>query len=206
MKKTTIILASLAFLGIASCTSTKTAVIPLSDKLEIEDTYTIIWNGISEAYRYENGNWKRSPSFDYQFNVVQKRYDKLWKSVKSMHRLHPDYNGKAGQRHQTMYFEISYTPVIDSLRNAVIKSSIGNGTGKSDKEYRKIELNMDMPDASKFSPYNKIRITQHYQYETGVLTETVFLYKVKDGKEIPFMKNQETAYFYIRGKLDKAPL
>jgi len=38
-----------------------------------------------------------------------------------------------------------------------------------------------------------------------LLEETVFLYKLKDGKEIPFMKNEEKAYFYVKGKLDQAP-
>jgi len=56
-----------------------------------------------------------------------------------------------------------------------------------------------------FMPYNKIRITQHYDYENGKLTETVLLLKEKDGKEIPFMKNEEEAYFYIKGKIDNAP-
>jgi hypothetical protein len=56
-----------------------------------------------------------------------------------------------------------------------------------------------------FSPYNKIKITQKYNYESGILTETVLLSKEKDGKETLFMKNEETAYFYIKGKLTGAP-
>ena len=54
-------------------------------------------------------------------------------------------------------------------------------------------------------PYNKFRITQNYDYEKGVLTETVELIKEKDGKETPFMKNEETALIFIKSKLDKAP-
>jgi len=61
------------------------------------------------------------------------------------------------------------------------------------------------PYINKFIPYNKFRITQNYNYEEGVLTETVELIKEKDGKETPFMKNEETALIYIKSKLDKAP-
>ena len=64
---------------------------------------------------------------------------------------------------------------------------------------------MHVPNAGKFIPYNKFRITQNYNYEEGVLTETVELIKEKDGKETPFMKNEETALIYIKSKLDKAP-
>lgn len=205
MKKQLFLLASLAGIGFTSCSAPKASSIPLSAEPKFEDTYTIIWNGKSDAYRFENNAWKRDASFDYQFNVIQKRYNGQWKSVKSMHRIHPDYNGKAGERDQTMYFEINYSPLQDSLRKVIIQSSIGNGSGKSDNEFREMEFTMTVPDASKFSPYNRIRITQHYNYESGILTETVFLFKEKDGKEIPFMKNEETAYFYIKGKLEKAP-
>ncbi len=64
---------------------------------------------------------------------------------------------------------------------------------------------MDVENASYFMPYNKFKITQHYNYEEGVLTETVELIKVKNGKETPFMKNEEKAWFFIKGKLNTAP-
>lgn len=143
--------------------------------------------------------------YDYQFDVVQKRYDNHWKSVKSLHRIHPDYDGKAGERDQTMYFEVAYKNLIDGKVQATINSSLGNGTGTTDTEFRKSELTMYVPNASKFMPYNKFRITQHYDYEKGVLTETVELIKEKDGIETPFMKNEETALIFIKSKLDKAP-
>lgn len=205
MKNTILILSSIIGIGFTNCSAPKSSIVPLSAQLKIDDTYTIIWNGSSEAYRYENDKWVRDAAFDYQFNVIQKRYANQWKSVKTLHRIHPDYNGKAGDRDQTMYFEINYSALKDSLLDVLINSSIGNGNGKSDREFRDVQLTMDDPNASRFSPYNRIRITQHYQYEAGLLTETVELLKVKDGKEVPFMKNEETAYFYVKGKLDKAP-
>jgi hypothetical protein len=205
MKKSINSAIAITSLILASCSSSKQAIIPHKRSVELDDTYAIIWNGISKAYRHENGQWLRAENYDYQFNVVQKRYDNHWKSVKSLHRIHPDYDGKAGHRNQTMYFEIAYKSLPDGKVQALINSSLGNGTGTTDTEFRKSELTMYVPKASKFMPYNKFRITQNYNYEKGVLTETVELIKEKDGKETPFMKNEETALIFIESKLDKAP-
>lgn len=190
---------------LSGCGASKKTPIPLSASVELDDTCTIIWNGISKAYRYENGEWKRTENYDYQFNVVQKRHDRLWESVKTLHRIHPEYDGKAGSRDQTMYFEVAYKNLIDGKVQATIHSSLGNGTGTTDTEFRQSVLTMDVPNASKFMPYNMFRITQNYNYEEGVLTETVELIKEEDGKEIPFMKNEEIALIYLRSKLDIAP-
>ena len=205
MKKVIFSVATITAIIFASCSTSKQSIIPLNRSIELDDTYTIIWNGISKAYRYENGQWIRAESYDYQFDVVQKRYDNHWKSVKSLHRIHPDYDGKAGDRDQTMYFEVAYKNLIDGKVQAIINSSLGNGTGTTDTKFRKSVLIMYVPNASMFMPYNKFRITQHYDYENGVLTETVELTKEKDGKETPFMKNEETALIFIKSKLDKAP-
>jgi hypothetical protein len=205
MKTAIIIFSTALLISLAGCSSTNDLIIPLTEKLNADDTYTIIWNGTSEAYRYVNGQWQRAENYDYQFSVLQKRYKNQWKSVKDMHRLHPAYDGKAGARNQTMYFELNYAAAENGNLNTTIASSLGQGTGTSDKEFREQVINIDLKDASSFMPYNKIRITQHYNYEQGLLTETVELIKLNDGKETPFMKNEEKAYFYLKGKLDKAP-
>ncbi len=205
MKKIIFSATAIISMILASCSSSKQVIVPLNRSVELDDTYTIIWNGVGKAYRYVNGQWLRAESYDYQFDVVQKRYDNHWKSVKSLHRIHPDYDGKAGDRDQTMYFEVVYKNLIDGKVQATINSSLGNGTGTTDTEFRKSVLTMYVPNASKFMPYNKFRITQNYNYVEGVLTETVELIKEKDGKEILFMKNEETALIFIKSKLDKAP-
>lgn len=205
MKKLIISTAALALIILSGCSRSNEVTIPLSDSLTFDDTYTIIWNGISKAYRYDNGKWKRAENYDYQFDVVQKRYDNHWKSVKSLHRIHPDYDGKAGDRDQTMYFEVVYKNLIDEKVQAEIYSTLGNGSGTSDKEFRTSVLTMHVPNASRFMPYNKFRITQHYDYEAGVLTETVEILKEEDGKEIPFMKNEETALIFVKSRLEGAP-
>jgi hypothetical protein len=188
----------------------KTTVVPTTSQLEFEDTFTIIWNGKSEAYRYNKGTYVRDNTYDYTFNVIQKRYDTQWKSTKTLHRNHPDYDFKAGQRSQSMYFELSFTQDNKDLKT-MLTASLGKGQGKSDTEYREQSFILDLDkknayyNISPVAPYNKIKITQHYNYEAGELLETVELYKEVNGKITPFMKNEERATFYIKGKLDKAP-
>jgi hypothetical protein len=205
MKKLTFSIFAIASLWLMSSASAQKSVIPFNTKVEVEDTFTIIWNGISEAYRYDNGSWIRAENYDYQFNVTQKRYENQWKSIKSMHRTHPDYDGKAGSRDQTMYFEVDYKNLKENKVLSVISSSLGDGVGTADKEFRNSQLIMYVKNPGMFMPYNKFRITQKYDYESGILTETVELLKEKDGKETPFMKNEEKAYFYLKGKLNQAP-
>jgi len=205
MKKFIFFAITIISMIVASCSSSKEVIIPFNSSVQIDETYTIIWNGISKAYRYDNGEWKRAENYDYQFNVVQKRYDNHWKYVKSLNRIHPEYDGKAGDRNQTIYFEVAYNTLIDGKVQATINSSLGNGTGTTDTVFRKSVLTMYVPNASMQMPYNKFRITQNYNYEEGILTETVELIKEKDGKETPFMKNEETALIFLKSKLDKAP-
>lgn len=207
MNKSFIFVWGLTLVALGGCmTNAQKVVVPVSTTAAIEDTYTIIWNGSSLAYRFVDGTWQRDASYDYVFDVVQKRYPDTWKSVKSLHRLHPEYDGKAGDRSQVMYFQLTYQP--NEAANALtsrLASSLGEGNGKSDTEFRNQTLEFKVADISRFAPYDHIRITQNYNYEEGVLTETVLLYKKKNKDEIPFMKNEEKAYFYVRGKLDKAP-
>lgn len=204
MKKAILLLAVTILAGLSVSAGSKKVIIPLTNQVVVEDTYTIIWNGSSIAYRWVNDNWERAANYDYQFSVLQKRYDNLWKSVKTLHRMHPDYDGRAGDRDQTMYFELAFSSRNDSIISD-LTSSLGKGKGFTDKEFREQTIEFKVDDLSSFVPYDHMRITQHYNYEEGILTETVFLFKKKDGKEIPFMKNEEKAYFYIKGKLDKAP-
>jgi len=210
MKKLIFTISAVALLSACS-TVNKTAIVPTTPKSAFEDTYTIVWNGKSEAYIYVNGAYVRNETYDYVFNVIQKRYDNEWKSTKTLHRNHPNYDFRGGQRSQTMYFEVIYAMSGNNMLASTLKTSLGNGTGTSDMEFRKqslvIDLNQKNPyyNISKYTPFNKMKITQNYNYEEGVLTETVELYKEKNGNITPFSKMEETAYFYIKGKLDNAP-
>lgn len=191
-------------LFLTSCGPGLKIVVPLSPQAKVEDTYTIIWNGTSEAYRYVEGEWQRDSTYDYVFDVVQKRYPKQWKSVKNLHRLHPDYDGRAGQRSQAMYFELNYQRREQDIQ-ALISSSLGKGQGTSDREFREQVLEFELVGLSSFSPYTHMRIHQSYRYEAGLLEELVELYRIEDGQEVPFMKNHERAWIYTKSQLEGAP-
>lgn len=205
----TLLIFYLAMAGTLICCAQKnTVIVPLSTKLDDptkpDNAYTVIWQGTSLAYRHTDKGWERSPDYDYTFNVVQRRYPNVWKSTKTLHRLHPNYDGRAGARSQAMYFELAYKEAGKALATS-ITSSLGNGSGTSDGEFREQVLTIDYQEAGMFIPYNKIKITQHYEYEKGLLRETVELYKEKNGVVTPFMKNEETALFYRPVKLDGPP-
>lgn len=204
MKKLIVVLISLSVLAISCSTSSK-VIVPTSSQLPVNtDNYTIIWSGTGESYVYTDGKYVRSKSNDYSFEVVQRRYGNSWKSIKNMHRIHPDYDGKAGEREQTMFFAIDFSENGEQIV-ANINSSLGNGKGVSDKEFREQQIQFSADGISPLAPFNTYRITQHYKYEEGILLETVELFKLKEGKEYPFAKIEEKAAIFRPMTLDNAP-
>lgn len=205
MKITNFYFACLVAILLSSCSTSQRAVIPTTPQLPTtQDNYTITWLGNSKAFVYANGKYQRAQTYDYTFSVVQRRYGNTWKSVKDLHRIHPNYNGRAGKRDQTMYFGIDFSQTSTGVVSK-INSSLGKGKGKSDKEFREQSFELTFENISPFAPYNTMRITQHYQYEQGLLLETVELFKRKKGKDIPFMKMEERAEIFRPAKLHKAP-
>ncbi len=205
MKKLSIYLVVAIAILLASCSTSSKFIIPTSKTLpSIEDNYSIIWVGIGESYLYIEGEYVRSESNDYSFEVVQRRYGNSWKSIKNMHRIHPDYDGKAGEREQTMFFAIDFSKEGDEIVSK-LSSSLGNGTGISDNEFREQTIQFSADGISSMAPFNTYRITQHYNYEKGQLMETVELFKLKDGVETPFAKIEEKASIFRPTKLESAP-
>lgn len=190
---------------IASCNSTKHITIPTTTELPVvdENNYTVIWQGNSEAYKYVDGVYKRIENYDYTFEVVQRRYGNIWKSTKTMHRLHPDFPGNGKTQNKTMYFEVEFTKEDDEIK-AKIQSSEGIGVGVSDAEFREQAHTITF-DISKFAPFNTMRLVQHYNYEEGKLIETVEIFKLKEGKETPFMKMEEVATIFRPQLMENAP-
>jgi hypothetical protein len=205
MKKLSIYLAVAIAMFLTSCGTSGKIIIPTSKTLPaIEDNYTIVWVGTGESYIFNEGEYVRNESNDYSFEVVQRRYGNTWKSVKNMHRIHPDYDGKAGEREQTMFFGIKFSNQGSQIVSE-INSSLGSGSGVSDNEFREQTIQFSADGVSSFAPFNTYRITQHYKYEEGILLETVELFKLEDGKETPFAKIEEKAYIFRPTKLDNAP-
>ena len=205
MKKLSICLVVAITAFFTSCKTSDKIIIPTSKTLpSIEDNYTILWVGSGESYTYVDEMYQRSESNDYSFEVVQRRYGNSWESVKNMHRIHPDYDGKAGKREQTMFFEIDFSRKGSDIVST-INSSLGKGNGISDEEFREQVIQFTVDGISSFAPYNTMRITQHYKYEQGELQETVELFKLVDGKETPFAKIEERATIFRPVKLENAP-
>jgi len=205
MNKLSKVFILLSTLIIISCSSSNQIITPLSKELpNTKDNYTILWVGTGESYIYNNGKYLRSPSNDYTFEVTQRRYSKTWKSTKSMHRIHPDYNGKAGPREQNMYFEIDFSKYNNNLVSK-IHSSLGEGHGISDFEFRKQTIELPIDNISSMAPYNTLKITQNYLYEEGILEETVELYKLKNGIKTPFVKIEEKAIMFRPSQFKEAP-
>ncbi|MEN0051085.1 MAG: hypothetical protein AAF806_28740 [Bacteroidota bacterium] len=188
-----------------ACETSKQAIIPTNEDLpQNDDNYTIIWSGIGESYTYIDGEYVRSESNDYSFEVVQRRYGNTWKSIKNMHRMHPDYDGRAGEREQTMYFELDFSRKGNEIVST-LNSSLGCGEGRSDSEFRGQQLQFAVDGISSFAPYNTMRITQHYKYEEGKLVETVELFKLKGTEETPFARIIEVASIFRPTELTEAP-
>jgi hypothetical protein len=205
MKRLSVFLAVAIATFFTSCGTSNKIIVPLSKTLpSIDDNCTIVWVGKGESYVYLDGKYVRNESNDYSFEVIQRRYGNKWKSVKNMHRIHPEYDGKAGEREQTMFFGIDFSEQ-DGKILSTINSSLGSGKGVSDIEFREQTIQFAAEGVSSFAPYNSYRITQHYKYEEGMLLETVELFKIKDGKETPFAKIEEKAHIFRPTKLENAP-
>lgn len=191
--KTNLLLMLLMLTGCA----TATPWIPLSATKPAEPELTLVWVGRGECERLENGVWVRREELDYDFSVEQRRMGQRWESVKSMRRRHPDYDGIAGPRTQTYFFALEF-----SAGGAMkVTTTLGDGAGKTDAEFRKAELQFAAAGVSSMAPFDRYRITQTYDYEGGQLRELVELNK----GETPWVRNREVATLFAARKFDRAP-
>lgn len=185
----------------AACHTESAPVVPLRAKASPPPETTLVWVGRGEAERFDRGRWVRAEAFDYEFTVEQRRYPDHWESVKHMTRRHPAYDGSAGPRDQTLYFELHLGPSSPAGKLPVrIESTLGPGEGSSDKTFERASLVMH-PDISSFAPFDTYRIEQSYLYREGKLTETVAL----DKGDRPWVRNRETATLFAEHRFDGPP-
>jgi hypothetical protein len=177
----------------SGCSSLRSP-LPLTGKAE-KPLKTAVYVGMGDAYRFVRGEWERLPSYDYEFSVVQWFHEDGWESIKEIHRRHPDYDGRAGDRDQTLYFRVKTGPAEGSSRTLHIQSSWGQGRGTADADLSNVVVEFS-PDISRFAPFNTFRITQRFSFDEGRLRETVEILKKIDGQERPFMKIEEEADMY----------
>lgn len=196
-----LVLAALVSLSTAACGSSTTGVLPTRAGRLPSPALTLVWVGHGEAERMEAGSWKRVEPFDYEFTVEQRRYADHWESVKHLKRLHPDYDGSAGPREQTLYFRVDLDKTDSEGQVAVhIRSSLGQGEGRADRSFRTASLAMHA-DVSRFAPFDTYRIAQSYQYESGELVETVSL----DKGSAPWVRNRESATLFAPHRFETPP-
>lgn len=161
---------------------------------------TLVWVGRGLAERATARGWERAPTFDYEFSVEQRRFADHWESVKTLRRVHPGYDGSAGPRLQVYVFRIDLAPAVGGAIDYRVTSTLGPGHGHADREFRAAQLELDA-DVSRFAPFDRYRITQHYQYEQGALSELV---ELLDG-DAPWVRNHEEARLFAATPLAGPP-
>lgn len=187
--------------GATACAGS-TPWVPLTPQPDPPPELTLVWVGRGECERLEGGAWVRVPELDYDFSVEQRRHGDRWSSVKSMRRRHPTYDGEAGERAQTYFFELAIGPVgADGKVQTQLRSSLGQGQGVTDPEFREAELEFLAEGVSSMAPFDRYRIRQRYDYEAGQLTETVELNK----GEAPWVRNREVATLFAARRFEGAP-
>jgi hypothetical protein len=171
--------------------------LPLSESFFPEPLSTTLFSGRGEAYRFEKGGWQKAPEYNYEFVVLKRNYDGWWETIKEMHRRHPGYNGLAGPRDETLHFTVHYSPEPDGRIRLTIGGAFGPGSGYADADFRHVVAEFKVSHLKWFYPFNTYRLTQVYDYEEGIMRETVELLEIKDGRETPFMKMEEQSEMYF---------
>jgi hypothetical protein len=164
----------------------------------------LVWVGTGEAERYVDGEWRRAPEFDYEFSVEQRRYAGQWQSIKSLRRRHPAYDGSAGPREETWFFNLELQAEQQGQLPVVVVSSLGDGQGRMDSQFRVATLEMK-PEISSLAPFNTYLIEQRYLYEEGSLEETVSLTKREAGGDAPIVRNRERARLFAPQSFSGVP-
>lgn len=164
----------------------------------------LVWVGRGEAERMEHGRWVRAPAFDYDFIVEQRRFADRWESVKTLRRLHPDYDGSAGPREQVLWFHLRWPGGADGDLRGAVASRLGAGTIVSDREFRRAAIDIH-PDISAHAPFDTYRIRQRYLYEEGRLEETVELLDHDGAREVDWVRNTEHATLFSATRLPGPP-
>lgn len=190
-------------LFVTACGGATPTPLDLRSAAAAEPDLELVWVGRGECERLEGDGFVRAPAFDYDFSVVQRRYADHWESVKTMRRLHPDYDGSAGPREQVLSFRVEVDPVSDASTGGVVRSSLGLGRWLSDPEFREATVTL-AADVSAMAPFDTYRIVQHYRYERGELEEVV---ELREGGEegAIWVRNHEHARLFAVRSFDAAP-
>lgn len=181
-------------LSLAGCTSLQTS-LPLTDQPPQPSLSSRVFAGHAKAARFVAGSWLPAPEHDYDFIVLERRFADRWETVKEIHRRHPRYDGSAGPRDQTLYFTVRTSPSADGGLDLTVEGSLGSGKGHEAPGGGAV---IELAAAARgwFVPFDTVRISQDREGTSGRLAESVVLFSLRDGKEIPFMRMAEEGLVY----------
>lgn len=124
--------------------------------------------------------------------------------MKQVHRYDPAYDGSAGPRDPLWHFGITYADRGGDGLDVSLETSLGDGTGSTDRSFREavLEIVANVPAPA---PFDRYRITQHYDYEAGRLREEVLLVDTSDEGERPFVRVDEEAVLLAPSRFAQPP-
>jgi hypothetical protein len=199
--KVTALFSTLLLLAHAAGCASAPSWTPLRTAPQAATETTLVWVGRGECERLEAGNWVRRPEFDYEFSVEQRRSEAHWESTKSLRRLHPNYDGSAGERTQTLFFVVNYDAATPrGSVDGAVQSTLGSGAVSTDREFRKAQIEL-RAQVSSGAPFDRYRITQSYRYDSGQLEEWVELNK----GAAPWVRIHERAALYAPARFASPP-
>jgi hypothetical protein len=199
--KVSSLLSTLLFLAQATGCASPPTWTPLRSAPQEATETTLMWVGRGECERLEAGKWVRHPEFDYEFSVEQRRSGARWESTKSLRRLHPNYDGSAGERTQTLFFLVNYDAVTPRGNvEGAVQSTLGSGAVSTDREFRKAQIELHA-QVSAGAPFDRYRITQSYLYDQGQLNELVEL----NQGAAPWVRIHERAALYAPARFASPP-
>jgi hypothetical protein len=85
------------------CSFSKSSLPLITESFPPQPLVSFVYVGEGRAYRFSEGSWKDFPSYNYEFTVLQRRYENRWESIKEIHRRHPLYYGKAGEGSDSLF-------------------------------------------------------------------------------------------------------
>lgn len=193
-----------ALLCLAACGTPPRPPFPTISGTAPEPDLTLVWVGSAQAERFENGSWNRTPDYDYEFSVEQRRFPSHWESIKSVRWRQPGYDGAAGEREQTWFFRVDLSKSNDNQVRVAVRSSLGDGHGQTDAEFRQSTIEVHA-NVSSLAPFDTYRFTQKYAYEEGALDEIVELLKHQAKGEQVWVRNREHARLFAPQTFKSAP-
>ncbi|GDX79156.1 hypothetical protein LBMAG42_09670 [Deltaproteobacteria bacterium] len=167
---------------------------PLSSEAWPTPEAIYAWVGRGEASVQRDGAWVRDPAGDYDYVVVQRRYNGFWDVTKEMDYRHPNHRGK---RHTSLYFHVvQRVSDANGKLEFSVDSALGAGRGTATEGFAHLDFELDA-NVPGFMPYSHFRFSQDFDYTAGTLHEIVELVDLP--AETVFYRIEERAVMLATG-------